>query len=251
VARAAQTGGVEPDTVARAATSPDGVHELPPATAAPIIDAYADTLQTVFLWTVPVAALGFLVALFLKQVRLRDTARTGSTDMGEGFASPSGADSQRVLEAAVGKIIGSTDLDTARRIILESDTRLDVAGAWAVMQVELFTRMVGHASLGLIAARRRMPPEVLLPVFERMVDEGFLTRDGSLLSHTEAGAREAAVITRAWASWLEDRLGQDIGRPSDSDLRVAVDAIAKRLLVEDLSHGLPARPAKVLATSTV
>jgi hypothetical protein len=63
--------------------------------------------------------------------------------------------------------------------------------------------------------------------------------------------REAAVISRAWASWLEERLGQDIGRPSDSDLRIAVDAIAKRLLVEDLSHGLPGGPAKVLATSTV
>ncbi|OXS33416.1 MDR family MFS transporter [Streptomyces sp. XY006] len=249
VADAARAGEVDPALVGRAATSPEGVHELPSATAAPIVDAYADTLQTVFLWTVPVAVLGFLVALFLKQVPLRDTARTGSTDLGEGFASPHGADSRRVLEAAVGKIIGSADLDTTRRIVLESDTRLDVAGAWAVMQVELFTRMVGHASLGLIAARRRMPPEVLLPVFERMVEEGFLTRHGSLLAHTEAGAREAAVISRAWAAWLEDRLGRDIGRPSDADLRIAVDAIAKRLLVEDLSHGLPAGPAKSLATS--
>jgi EmrB/QacA subfamily drug resistance transporter len=249
VAGAARAGEVDPAAVGRAATSPEGVHELPSATAAPIVDAYADTLQTVFLWTVPVAVLGFVVALFLKQVRLRDTARTGSTDLGEGFASPHGADSRRVLEAAVGKIIGGTDLDTTRRIVVESDTRLDVAGAWAVMQVELFTRMVGHASLGLIAARRRMPPEVLLPVFERMVEEGFLTRSGSLFSHTEAGAREAAVISRAWAAWLEDRLGRDVGRPSDSDLRIAVDAIAKRLLVEDLSRGLPARPAKSLATS--
>ncbi|MFG2804243.1 MDR family MFS transporter [Streptomyces massasporeus] len=251
VAQAARTGELDPATLGRAATSPEGVHELPSAAAAPIVDAYADTLQTVFLWTVPVAALGFLVALFLKQVRLRDTARTGSTDMGEGFGSPSGADSRRVLEAAVGKIIGGTDLDTARRIVLESDTRLDVAGAWAVMQVELFTRMVGHASLGLIAARRRLPPEVLLPVFERMVEEGFLTRHGSLLSHTEAGAREAAVLTRAWADWLEDRLGRDIGGPTDSDLRVAVDAIAKRLLVEDLSHGLPRDAEKSLTAGSV
>ncbi|MFD5910050.1 MDR family MFS transporter [Streptomyces massasporeus] len=251
VAQAARTGELDPATLSRAATSPEGVHELPSATAAPIVDAYADTLQTVFLWTVPVAALGFLVALFLKQVPLRDTARTGSTDLGDGFGSPSGADSRRVLEAAVGKIIGGTDLDTARRIVLESDTRLDVAGAWAVMQVELFTRMVGHASLGLIAARRRLPPEVLLPVFERMVEEGFLTRHGSLLSHAEAGAREAAVLTRAWADWLEDRLGQDIGRPTDSDLRVAVDAIAKRLLVEDLSHGLPRSTEKSLTAGSV
>ncbi|NEA99277.1 MDR family MFS transporter [Streptomyces sp. SID13726] len=250
IASAVRAGdGIDPAAVAKAATSPEGVHRLPSAVAAPIIDAYADTLQTVFLWTVPVAGLGFVVALFLKQVQLRDSARAGSTDMGEGFASPSGANSQRVLETAVGKIIGSTDLDTARRIMADSDTRLDVAGAWAVMQVELHTRMVGHASLGMIAARRHLPPEVLLPVFDRMVDEGYLTRDGSLLSHTEAGAREARVIGKAWGSWLEERVRQDIGRPSGTDLRAAVDTIAKRLLVEDLGTGLPQRAKELTGSS--
>ncbi|MEJ1199651.1 MULTISPECIES: MDR family MFS transporter [unclassified Streptomyces] len=241
VSAAAGTGAADPAAISRAATSPEGVHRLPPDASVPIVGAYTDTIQTVFLWTVPVAALGFLVALFLKQVQLRDSARLGSTDMGEGFASPHDADNRRALEASVGKIIGSTELDTARRIIADSDTRLDVAGAWAVMQVDLFTRLVGHASLGLIAARRRLPPEVLLPVFDRMVEEGFLTRHGSLLSHTDAGAREALVIGRAWSAWLEDRVEQDIGRPSDTDLRAAVDSIAKRLLVEDLSSGLPER----------
>jgi hypothetical protein len=239
VADAARVGGVDPATLTKAASSPEGLHKLPSATAEPIVNAYADTLQTVFLWTVPVAVVGFVVALFLKQVQLRDSARAGSTDMGEGFASPRGGDSQRLLEAAVGKIIGSTDLDTARRLISDSDTRLDIAGAWAVMQVELYTRMVGHSSLGLIAARRHLPPEVLLPVFDRMVSEGYLTRDGNLLSHTAAGKREASVIGEAWGKWLEDRVQQDVGRPSGTDLRAAVDTIAKRLLVEDMSTGLP------------
>ncbi|MEU3841112.1 MDR family MFS transporter [Streptomyces sp. NPDC028635] len=244
VAAAARTGAAPPAVVARAATSPEGLHRLPAAAARPIVDAYADTLQTVFLWTVPVAALGFLIALFLKEVPLRDSARLGSTDLGEGFASPHDANAQRALEASVAKIIGGAGLSTARRLIADSDTRLDVAGAWAVMQVELFTRMTGHASLGLIAARRHMPPEVLLPVFDRMVDEGYLSRFGNLISHTEAGAREAAVITRAWGAWLADRVEQDIGRPSGAELRAAVDAIAKRLLVEDLSNGLPQRAAE-------
>ncbi|MDX3569766.1 MDR family MFS transporter [Streptomyces sp. ID05-47C] len=233
--------GADPATVSRAATSPEALHQLPPDTAAPLVGAYADTIQTVFLWTVPVAALGFVVALFLKQVPLRDSARRTSTDLGEGFGSPHDANAQRVLETAVAKIIGRTDADTTRRIVAESDTRLDVAGAWAVMQVELFDRLVGHASLGLIAARHHMPPEVLLPVFDRMVDEGFLSRHGSLLSHTEAGAREARVITEAWGDWLEERVRQDIGRPAGSDLRAAVDTIAKRLVVEDLSAGLTRR----------
>lgn len=243
VAAAAATGTVDAAAVAKAALSPEGVHHLPAPAAAPVISAYADTIQTVFLWTVPVAALGLVVAFFLKQVPLRDSARMGSTDMGEGFASPRGADSQRLLEASVAKIIGTTDLETARHIIQTSDTRLDIAGAWAVMQVDLYERMVGHAGLGLIAARRHLPPEVLLPVFDRMVDEGYLTRHGNLFTHTEAGTREADLLTRAWGTWLEARVQQDIGHPACTSLRTAVDAIAKRLLVEDLNTSLPQRVA--------
>ncbi|QFR01529.1 MFS transporter [Streptomyces phaeolivaceus] len=241
VEEAARTGVAEPAAIARASQSPEGLHRLPAEAAEPIVQAYSETLQTVFLWTVPVAAVGFVVGLFLKQVRLRDSARAGSSDMGEGFARPPAGDSQRLLETAVGKIIGGTELETARRIVLGSDTRLDIAGAWAVMQVELFTRMVGHANLTLIAARRQMPAEVLVPVFARMVEEGYLTRHDTLFAHTEAGAREARVISEAWGDWLRQRLEKDYGRPADAELRAAVDTIAKRLLREDLSHGLHMR----------
>ncbi|MEU0270572.1 MDR family MFS transporter [Streptomyces sp. NPDC006307] len=226
----------------RAALSPQGVHGLPAEQAAPLIEAYADTLHTVFLWTVPVAVVGFAVSLFLRQVRLRDAARVTASDMGEGFSSPvATADSARLLELSVGRLLRRVDLTTVRRVIEDSDTRLDVAGAWAVMQVELFTRLVGHASLGLIAARRRVPPEVLVPAFDRMVEEGYLTRAGHLFSLTPAGAREAAVISEAWARWLTHRLERDSDRPSGPELRAATDAIAKRMLAEDLASAAPAR----------
>ncbi|MEU2394897.1 MDR family MFS transporter [Streptomyces sp. NPDC007369] len=239
VAEAARATGADPAQIAAAAESPKGVHGLPPEAAAPVVDAYADALHTVFLWTVPVAAIGLVVSLFLKEVRLRDSVRAASTDMGEGFASPTTAsgDSAKLLELAVGKLVRSMGPETAREIVTTSDTRLDIAGAWAVMQVELMTRTVGHASLGLMAARRAVPPEVLLPVFDRMVDEGYLTREGHFLSLTAAGEREAAVISKAWARWLGDRLEKDRGRPSGAELRAAADAIAKRLLAEDLREG--------------
>ncbi|MEU2128129.1 MDR family MFS transporter [Streptomyces sp. NPDC018352] len=238
VAAAARAGG-DPATLAKAAQSPAGLHGLPPAQSAPLAQAYADTLHTVFLWTVPVAVLGFLVALFLKQVQLRDTARVGSTDMGEGFAQPGAGDSAKLLEFAVAKILHGVGPDTARRIVADSDTRLDMAGAWAVMQVELFTRMVGHAGLRLIATRHRLPPEVLVPVFDRMIEEGYLTGDGRVFTHTAAGSREAAAITDAWARWLNERLDEHGARPDDRQLRAAVDVIAKRLLAEDLAQELP------------
>ncbi|WP_405683099.1 MDR family MFS transporter [Streptomyces sp. NBC_00057] len=242
VAAAARAGG-DPAVLTKAAQSPQGLHGLPAAQSAPLAQAYADTLHTVFLWTVPVAVLGFVVALFLKQVKLRDTARVGSTDMGEGFAQPGAGDSAKLLEFSVAKILHGARGDTARRIVAESDTRLDMAGAWAVMQVELFTRMVGHAGLNLIATRHRVPPEVLVPVFDRMIEEGYLTGDGHLFMHTAAGRREAAAINDAWARWLNERLDENGARPDDRQLRAAVDVIAKRLLAEDLTQELsPEKP---------
>ncbi|MFJ2089271.1 MDR family MFS transporter [Streptomyces sp. NPDC087901] len=243
VAAAVRAGG-DPAVVAKASQSPEGLHSLPDAQSAPLAQAYADTLHTVFLWTVPVAVLGFVVALFLKQVKLRDTARAGSTDMGEGFASPSAGDSARLLESSVARVLRRVDPDTARRIVASSDTRLDMAGAWAVMQVELFTRMVGHAGLRLIAARHRIPPEVLVPVFDRMIEEGYLTGDGHLFTHTEAGSREAGTINDAWSRWLTEQLGDQQEQADDARLRAAVDVIAKRLLAEDLTQELsPVAPA--------
>jgi hypothetical protein len=237
VAEAVRTGAADPAAIAAAAQSPQGLHALPAAAADPIIHAYADALTTVFLLTVPVALAGFVVSLFLKQVPLRDSARIGSTDMGEGFASPTGGGSQCLLESAVGRIIRGTEADTMRRIVVASGTRLDVAGAWAVIQVELATRMTGHADLNAIAARRRLPAEVLEPVFHRAVAEGYLTRDGRDYAHTATGAEEAELIGRAWTAWLEERVEQDIGRPPGTDLRAAVKTVARRLLTEDETDG--------------
>ncbi|MEU9232334.1 MDR family MFS transporter [Streptomyces subrutilus] len=239
IAESARLTGQDPARLAEAVSTPEGVHRLDPTAAAPLVDAYAHALHTVFLWTVPVAVFGFVVGLFLKQVKLRDSARAGSTDMGDGFGSPATAsgNSAKLLELAVGKLVRSMGPETARSIVHASDTRLDMAGAWAVMQVELLTRTVGAASLGLIAGRRSVPPEVLLPVFDRMVEEGFLSREGTFFTLTPGGQREADVISAAWAGWLGDQLEKDRGRPRSAELRVAADAIAKRLLAEDLGEG--------------
>ncbi|MEV8326263.1 MDR family MFS transporter [Kitasatospora sp. NPDC056731] len=250
VASSAHLTGADPALLTRAAESPQGLHRLPAAQAAPIIQAYSDALHTVFLWTVPVALVGFVVALFLKQVQLRDTARAGSTDMGEGFAQPTTSDSDPHLEYAVGKLVRGVDLDTVRSIVDDADTRVDLAGAWALMEVAGHTKAVGQASLDLIAARKRIPPEVLEPVFDRMAAEGYLTRDGDRLSPTDAGSQEVRVLAQAWSDWLNARLDADAGRPRSPQLRTAATAIAWRLMVEDLANGLPAHARSKAAART-
>src|SRR3954454_4354212 len=57
-----------------AAQSPDALHALSPEMAAPIASAYADALDQVFLYAAPVAVVGFVLALMLKQVPLRNNA---------------------------------------------------------------------------------------------------------------------------------------------------------------------------------
>ncbi|TDV54894.1 MDR family MFS transporter [Actinophytocola oryzae] len=245
VVAAVRTGAADPRVIEAAAQSPQRLHALPVATREPLVQAYADALQTVFMWTIPMALLGFVVALFLKQVRLRDSARLSSTDMGEGFGSPTGADSKRALEAAVGRILAATESDALRRLVAESGTRLDVAGAWTVIQVEVATRRFGTADLEQVALRRRVPPEVLAPVFDRMVADGYLRREGWTYEHTETGHQEAELIREAWAGWLERQVEQDLGRQPETDLREAVATIARRILSEDDTIGT--RPVAVAA----
>ena len=51
------------------------IHNLPPAVTANVLQAFTAAFQDVFMWTLPLAALAFIVALFLKEQPLRSEAR--------------------------------------------------------------------------------------------------------------------------------------------------------------------------------
>jgi hypothetical protein len=68
-----------------AAQSPQVLHQLPADVAAPIVNAYADSLGLVFLCAAPVAIVGFIVAWMLKEVPLREMDAAVAIDLGEGF----------------------------------------------------------------------------------------------------------------------------------------------------------------------
>ena len=123
-----------------------------------------------------------------------------------------------------------------------------MAGAWAVMQVELMTRTVGHASLGLIAAGTGCRPRCC-----SRSSTGWSRRATSAATAPLPPHRGRAARGRhdhgAWAKWLNDQLEKDRGRPQSAELRVAADAIAKRLLAEDLTQELS--PADTAGASRV
>jgi EmrB/QacA subfamily drug resistance transporter len=89
------------------ATNPATVTALPDAQRAPIVAAYAEGVQTAFLYAIPVAFVAFLVALFLKQVPLRGLAQPGATDVGKGFGVPDQRSSAEQLEGQLVRILRS------------------------------------------------------------------------------------------------------------------------------------------------
>jgi EmrB/QacA subfamily drug resistance transporter len=64
--------------------SPDAIRALPPEIGGAVIEAMANSIQTVFLVAVPVLVVGFGVSWLLKEIPLRDTVHVGGAIEGAG-----------------------------------------------------------------------------------------------------------------------------------------------------------------------
>ena len=192
--------GVPPEV----ATSPEALHALPPATQAPLINAYAESLHNVFLYAVPVALLALVVALFLPQVRLRGGG--GSSGTGEGFAMPEGADADTQLENIIGKVLRRKGASAAPEVLAASGSSLDIPMSWGVMGIYLREAITGVGRQSSIEHSVGVPPGVLRSFFDEIVEAGYLTRDGDTLRLTPRGRVESDLITTAWRAWLVQEL---------------------------------------------
>ncbi|MDG4666828.1 MDR family MFS transporter [Mycobacterium sp. 236(2023)] len=224
-------GGAPPE----AAQSPQALHRLPDAVAAPIVQAYSDSLGLVFLCAAPVAVIGFLVALTLKQVPLRDIETTAALDMGEGFGMPSSEDPEKLLETAVGRLVRHSPEIKLRSIAGTHGCESDIALLWALIQIYRQGQVFGSARLSQMAERLRLPPEVLSPTFDRLVECGHALRTGDQLWLTQSGAQQVASATSALVGRIVEKLETSPnfeGRPDRDEVEAALERIAQRLLVQ-------------------
>lgn len=231
IAPALAAGGAPP----AAGESPQVLHRLPDAVAAPVVTAYADSLGLVFLFAAPVAALGFIVALMLKQVPLQDIETAGALDMGEGFAMPTSDTPEEMLETSVARLIRQSPDIRLRSIAGTCGCESDVALLWAMIQIYRQSQVFGSARLTEMAERLRVPPEVLEPTFDRLVDCGHALRTGDQLWLTQSGARQVDATSTALVSRIIAKLESSPGfegRPDRAEVEAALEKIAQRLLVQ-------------------
>jgi EmrB/QacA subfamily drug resistance transporter len=234
---------------ARAAQSPQALHALPHEMAAPIVNAYADSLGTVFLCAVPVAVVGFIVSLFLKEVPLREMDAVSATDLGEGFGMPSTESPEKILEVAIGRLMRNTPEIRLRSIAGQSGCESDVALLWALIQIYRQSQVFGSARLTDIAERLRVPREVIESTFDRLVECGYALRTGDQLWLTQAGVRQVDCASTALVNRIVDKLATSPtfeGRPDREQVEAALESIAHRVLVQrdwDDDRAVPAAAA--------
>ena len=217
-----------------AANSPEALHRLPRAVAAPIVDAYAASLTQVFLWAVPVALVGFTLALFLREVPLRDIG-PNATDMGDGFAMPTTQTSEDMLEAAIGRLMRGEPGMRLRSIAMRPDCRLDVAELWALLRINRHQQALGIARITDIAEQFGIPYEILEPTFDRLVRGGYGQRDVDRFWLTPAGTREVDFVSSLLQGWIIDKLTRSPnfqGRPDRSQVEAALNRITHRIVAQ-------------------
>ena len=216
-----------------AAAKPQVLHQLPANIAAPVVDAYAESLGRVFLCAAPVAIVGFLLALTLKEVPLRDAE--SAVDLGEGFAMPSGENSEEILEGAVGRMMRHSPELRLRSLTGRPGCELDVGALWALLQIYRNKQVFGSARLTDIAERLRVPCEVLEPTFGRLIDTGYALRTGDELWLTQSGMRQVDAVSAAIVGRIQHKLGASAGfdgSPDRVQVEAALERIAHRMLIQ-------------------
>ncbi len=236
----AESPGLNPAATA----TPKLLHAHPAAQIAPVVDAYAESLHVVYLAAVPVALAGFVLALFLKQVPLRDSSRAGASDVGGGFGMPESADSSLQLQCAIARLMRSQRPEKFAALRTASGTDLNTANGWCVGQVQLRERLDRDTSLAAIANRVRVPGPVLWPAFAAARDAGYLRGTEDDLEVTPLGRTELEKLIAAMREWLAGELA-DWGADDDAQLRTALGALAKRLVDDDPQ--LPPLPPQPMA----
>ena len=89
------------------------IHHLPTTVRVEVVHAYTQSLSAVFLVTVPIVAVAFMLSWLLPEVRLRTT--TQATDVGHTFAMPTTRTSQQEIERALHVLTSRDSLDQIYR----------------------------------------------------------------------------------------------------------------------------------------
>ncbi|GGP85096.1 MDR family MFS transporter [Streptomyces griseomycini] len=204
---------------------PRGIAALPPALRGPAVDSYATAITDVFLYAAPVALLGFLLAWFLKEDRLR--ASVTAPDATETLASnPVERSSYDEVYRAL-SLLGTREgrREAYRRITARAGYDLLPAASWLLLRI----RKYGTVEPARLAERGPVPLGVVIEAARQLEVRHLAVRRGLDLVPTDEGREVAERLARAREDSLAELLGDWWGPDRPTDLVQLVHELSDEL----------------------
>jgi EmrB/QacA subfamily drug resistance transporter len=181
---------------------PTSVNKLPPPIRDPFLHLYATSCARVFLIVAPIALLGFLLALFLREVPLR--AATSTTDLGESSGLPTFRTSLAEIERFVTKLSSRQNVwERYGRVIERADLDISVPHAYALFRLH----HAGPVTEEQICAHLKTPVDEIRPRVDKMINAGTVQRDEhGVLTLTPKGKEIIDKMSEVRMQLLEEQL---------------------------------------------
>ncbi len=194
-------------------SDPRGIEALPAALRPPAVHAYASSITDVFLYAVPVALVGFVLAWFLKEDRLRESVT--APDVTETLASNPVERSSHDEVCRALSVLGTRDgrREIYRRITARAGYDLLPAASWLLLRV----RKYGRVEPAMLVERTSVPLTVVIEAARQVEERHLAFRQGLDLLLTEEGSAVADRLAEAREESLSELLGDWWGpdRPTD------------------------------------
>ncbi|WP_328365478.1 MFS transporter [Streptomyces sp. NBC_00445] len=192
---------------------PRGIAELPAALRPSALGAYASSITDVFLYAAPVALLGFVLAWFLKEDRLRGSVT--APDLTETLASNPVERSSYDEVCRALSVLGTREgrREIYRTITERAGYDLLPAASWLLLRMKKY----GWAEPGVLAERSSVPLTVILEAARQVEERRLAVREGMDLVLTDRGRAIAERLAQAREDSLADLLGNwwTSDRPTD------------------------------------
>ncbi|MFJ5773123.1 DHA2 family efflux MFS transporter permease subunit [Streptomyces sp. NPDC093094] len=202
--------GVTPESLS---ADPRAIRSLPSQEQTDALHAYSTAITDVFLYAAPVALVGFVLAWFLKEDRLR--ASVTAPDVTETLASNPVERSSYDEVCRALSVLGTREgrREVYRKITERAGYDLLPAASWMLLRIKRY----GSVEPAVLAERSPVPLTVVIEAARQVEERGLARREGLDLLLTDAGREVAERLALAREESLAELLGDWWGpdRPTD------------------------------------
>ncbi|MGC5562637.1 DHA2 family efflux MFS transporter permease subunit [Streptomyces sp. FR-108] len=210
-------------------SDPKIIVELPAALRPAVVEAYAVSITDVFLYASPVALVGFVLAWFLREDRLRGsvTAPDATQTLASNPVERSSYDEVCRALSVLGSREGRREI--YQKITARAGYDLLPAASWLLLRI----RRYGWAEPAALAERSGVPLQTVIAAARQVEERGLGVREGLDLVLTERGRQVAERLAAAREESLAELLGDWWGPDRPTDLAQLVAELNSELCGSD------------------